>query len=96
LCARRKIFLLKSPYEPTIAEAKPRRIVCNFPFALGLYELPTAEVQVAFTLETNAYQHTQEILTSLAENGFHLMTPWAWKETALEIPYRLIFHRVMP
>jgi hypothetical protein len=53
-------------------------------------------VQVSFTLETNGYQHTQEILTSLAENGFHLITPWAWKETALEIPYRLIFHRVTP
>jgi hypothetical protein len=74
LCARRKIFLLKSPYEPTIAEAKPRRIVCNFPFAFGLYDLPTVEVQVSFTLETKGHQHAQEILTSLAENGFHLIT----------------------
>jgi hypothetical protein len=76
------------------------RLFCYVPACYSslsfFYDLPTAEVQVSFTLETNGYQHTQEILTSLAENGFHLITPWACKETALEIPYRLIFHRVTP
>jgi threonine dehydratase len=32
------------------------------------------EVQASFTLETKWHQHTQEILTSLAEKGFHLIT----------------------
>jgi threonine dehydratase len=32
------------------------------------------EVQVSFTLETKGHQHVQEILTSLAEKGFHLIT----------------------
>ena len=55
------------------------RLFCYVPacyrFAFGLYDLPTAEVQVSFTLETKGHQHVQEILTSLAENGFHLITP---------------------
>ena len=55
------------------------RLFCYVPacylFAFVLYDLPTAEVQVAFTLETKGHQHVQEILTSLAENGFHLITP---------------------
>jgi threonine dehydratase len=33
------------------------------------------EVEVSFTLETKGHQHVQEILTSLAEKGFHLITP---------------------
>jgi len=32
------------------------------------------EVQVSFTLETKGHQHVQEIFTSLAEKGFHLIT----------------------
>jgi threonine dehydratase len=32
------------------------------------------EVQVSFTLETKGHQHVQEILTSLAEKGFHLIS----------------------
>jgi hypothetical protein len=39
------------------------------------YDLPIAEVQLSFTLETKGHQHVQEILRSLAENGFHLITP---------------------
>jgi threonine dehydratase len=31
------------------------------------------EVEVSFTLETKGHQHVQEILTSLAEKGFHLI-----------------------
>jgi threonine dehydratase len=32
------------------------------------------EVQVAFTLETKGHHHVQEILASLSEHGFHLVT----------------------
>jgi threonine dehydratase len=32
------------------------------------------EVQVSFTLETKGHEHAREILTSLAEKGFHLIT----------------------
>ncbi len=32
------------------------------------------EVQVSFTLETKGHRHVQEIFTSLAEKGFHLIT----------------------
>jgi threonine dehydratase len=32
------------------------------------------EVEVSFTLETKGHQHAQEILTSLAEKGFNLIT----------------------
>jgi hypothetical protein len=46
-----------------------------YAFAFGLYDLPTAEVQVAITFETKGHQHPQEILTSLAEKGFHPITP---------------------
>jgi len=55
------------------------RLFCYVPacylFAFVLLRSPTAEVQVSFTLETKGHQHVQEILRSLAENGFHLITP---------------------
>jgi hypothetical protein len=55
------------------------RLFCYVPacylFAFGLYDLFTAELQVAFTLETKGHQHVQEILRSLSESGFHLITP---------------------
>jgi hypothetical protein len=45
-----------------------------YPFAFGLHDLPTVEVQVAITLATKGHQQPQKMLTSLPEKGFHLIT----------------------
>jgi threonine dehydratase len=51
-----------------------RAIVLQIVHERSFSQANLGEVEVSFTLETKGHQHAQEILTSLAEKGFHLIT----------------------
>jgi hypothetical protein len=66
-------FLALNP--PRLAVRLFYYIPACYLFAFGLFDLPAAEVQVAFYARNNRVSARARDSYALAENGFHVITP---------------------